>query len=252
LKAKHGIAQPSIPIPGVFSIIAGLQKQYYSGKRTESFSDALPPGTISYGEKWVRSGTIQVPGSTSTCYINGRFDIVAKLDDGSFAVIDFKTGNPADEKTAMYARQLHAYAIALENPAEGALHLAPVTRLGLLYFAPDSCQQIASTRQILEGQINWVEIDRDDKSFMTFLHEVIRLLEGPLPSPQPENCDWCRYLETTHQISTGDGKSEDIAEAIAPPPSCPNCSGPMRIRTGRYGDFWACIQYPECRGTRDL
>jgi hypothetical protein len=252
LKVKHGIAQPSIPIPGVFTIIAGLQKECYSGKRTESLSNTLPPGTMSYGEKWVRSGNIQVPESTSTCYINGRFDIVAELDDGSFSVMDFKTGNPADEKTTMYARQLHAYAIALENPAEGALHLAPVTRLGLLYFTPDSCQHMTGTRQMLEGQMNWVEVDRDDESFMTFLHDVVRLLDGPLPSPQPENCDWCRYLETTHQISAGAGESEDTAEAITPPPSCPQCGGPMRMRTGRYGNFWSCIKYPECKGTRNI
>jgi hypothetical protein len=251
LKVKNGIAQPSIPIPGVFTTIAALQKECYSGKRTESVSDTLPPGTMSYGEKRVRSGTIQVPGSTSTCSINGRFDIVAELDDGSYAVMDFKTGNPADEKTTMYARQLHAYAIALENPAEGALHLAPVTTLGLLYFIPDSCQHIASTRQILEGQINWVEVDRDDESFMTFLHEVIGLLEGPLPPPQPKNCEWCRYLETTRQISAGAGEREGTAEAITSPPSCPQCNGPMRMRTGRYGDFWSCIRYPECRGTRN-
>ena len=35
LKVKHGIQQPSIGLPAVFSTIAGLQKDYYSGKRTE-------------------------------------------------------------------------------------------------------------------------------------------------------------------------------------------------------------------------
>jgi hypothetical protein len=29
LKVKHGISQPSIPLPGVFSVISALQKDYY-------------------------------------------------------------------------------------------------------------------------------------------------------------------------------------------------------------------------------
>lgn len=251
LKVKHGIAQPSIPLPGIFSTIASLQKEYYSGKRTETFCDALPPGVVSYGEKRVRSRTIDIPGTTSTCYISGRFDIVAKLDDGSFAVMDFKTGNPGDEKTLMYARQLHAYALALENPAEGALHLAPVSRLGLLYFTPDSCQQTMSTRQILEGEMNWVEVQRDDESFITFLRDVVTLLDGPLPPPNTENCDWCRYLERMQVLLPSGGESQVAAEESLPSPTCPLCGGQMRMRSGRYGEFWSCIRYPECKGTRN-
>ncbi len=103
LKVKYGIQQPSIPIPGVFSIIASLQKNHYSGKRLENLSHELPPGIIKYGEKYVKSKTLELPDCESTCYISGRFDIVAELDDGSYAILDFKTGSPNDEKSQMYA-----------------------------------------------------------------------------------------------------------------------------------------------------
>ena len=32
--------------------------------------------------------------------------------------------------------------------------------------------------------------------------------------------------------------------------SCPKCSGQMELRTGQYGKFWGCIDYPKCGGTR--
>ncbi len=32
---------------------------------------------------------------------------------------------------------------------------------------------------------------------------------------------------------------------------CPECDGPMISRTGKYGTFWGCKKYPECKGTRD-
>lgn len=244
LKVKHGIPQPSIPIPGVFSIIGSLQKEYYSGMRTEEFCPDLPPGVITYGEKRVRSNPLPVTDSDSTFYINGRFDIVAEFDDGTFGVLDFKTGKPTDEKAEMYARQLHAYTVALESPAEGYLSLLPVTRLGLLYFTPDRCEHDGQTRQVLEGEMQWVEIKRDDDAFKSFLKRVVRLLDGPLPELAADTCDWCRYLETTSSYGVG----EDGTGI----PDCPVCGSGMRLRTGKYGEFWSCIKYPGCKGTRSL
>ena len=33
-------------------------------------------------------------------------------------------------------------------------------------------------------------------------------------------------------------------------PTCPRCKSPMQQRSGRYGKFWGCSQYPRCNGTR--
>lgn len=248
LKVKHGISQPSIPLPGVFSSISYLQKERYSSKRMEEISPNLPHGLVSYGEKRVRSLPIELPGCSSTCYINGRFDIVAELDDGSYAVLDFKTGNPADEKSTMYARQLHAYAFALENPDADFLNLSPVTVLGLLYFIPDHCEQTGPERQILGGSLQWIQIPRDDDTFRNFLGEVIRLLDGPLPDSNPNECDWCKYRSLTSSLVSSSGISDgDIPEI----PTCPKCGGPMRSRSGRFGDFWSCLRYPDCNGSRN-
>lgn len=32
---------------------------------------------------------------------------------------------------------------------------------------------------------------------------------------------------------------------------CPECNGEMISRTGKYGVFWGCKKFPECKGTRD-
>ncbi len=34
--------------------------------------------------------------------------------------------------------------------------------------------------------------------------------------------------------------------------TCPDCSAPLVIKFGRYGEFLACSNYPECRYSRDL
>src|SRR3989338_10059566 len=76
LKVKHGISQPSMPMPGIFSAIAGRQKEFYADKRTETFCKELPPGVVAYGEKRVQSIPIVGDGLGIQCYIKGRFDVV--------------------------------------------------------------------------------------------------------------------------------------------------------------------------------
>jgi hypothetical protein len=242
-KVRYGISQPSIPLPGIFTIIASLQKEFFSEKRTEAFCPELPPGQVLYGEKWVQSQPISFSGTDSSCYIKGRFDIVIKLDDGTFVVGDFKTGNPNEEKSLMYGRQLHSYAYALEKPDEGALSLGPISKLGLIYFSPDKCDLASGTRQILEGSLTWIEIARNDDDFLRFLNDVVVLLDGESPPPDPDNCDWCNYRKLTGETY---GRSD--RQSIAP--NCPKCGHPMQLKTGKYGEFWSCTKFPDCRGTR--
>ncbi len=37
--------------------------------------------------------------------------------------------------------------------------------------------------------------------------------------------------------------------AKAYPVDCPECGEPMRLRESRYGLFYGCWRYPECKGT---
>jgi len=251
MKVKHGITQPSIPLPSVFSRIAALQKDFYTDKRLEGIAPGLPNGVIRHGEKWVRSAPIQFPGKESTCYIAGRFDIVAELDDGSYAVLDFKTGSPSNDKTNMYARQLHSYAYCLENPADGALTLAPVTRLGLLYFIPEEIIRGEKGLQTLEGPMQWIAIERNDEAFLGFLGDVIDVLDGPIPEPDPEDCPWCKYRSRLLAQSSVGVASGQASSRIATP-ECPRCGSEMRLRNGKFGEFWSCTRYPDCKGTRNV
>lgn len=33
---------------------------------------------------------------------------------------------------------------------------------------------------------------------------------------------------------------------------CPKCEGPTKKRSGPYGMFYGCMNYPQCKGTRSL
>ncbi len=193
-KVVNNIAQPSIPLPSIFSKIAGLLKNHYDGKPTSELHVDLPPGIVSHGEKWIRSHTIQLPNHESTCYINGRFDIVVSFDDDTYGVIDFKTSNPSSDSARMYSRQLHAYAYALEHPAPGKLALAPVTKLGLLYFYPDNINQQSIERLNYGAEIVWVEVEKNERGFLDFIDKVLNVLELPEAPEHSPKCQWCDYI----------------------------------------------------------
>lgn len=195
LKMVSRIVQPSIPLPSIFSKIAALLKDHYTDKHTKELHAALPPGTVNYGEKYVRSKIIRLPDHSATCFINGRFDIVVNFEDGTYGVIDFKTGNPNVEYVDIYSRQLHAYAYALEHAAPGALTLSPVTKMGLLYFYPSGIEQEDIERISYEAEVSWIEIEKDEQQFLGFVGEVLDLLESPeAPDPSP-SCQWCNYFD---------------------------------------------------------
>lgn len=44
-------------------------------------------------------------------------------------------------------------------------------------------------------------------------------------------------------------KVNDSRQSIAQPPSCPKCQSEMLERTGKYGKFWACSQFPTCKAS---
>jgi CRISPR/Cas system-associated exonuclease Cas4 (RecB family) len=194
LKVVDHISQPSIPLPSVFSQIASLLKNHYDGKHTRELHVVLPPGIVTHGEKWVRSLPIKLPNHESTCYINGRFDIVVSFEDGTYGIIDFKTSNPSKDSAWLYSRQLHAYAYALEHPAPKALSLSPVTKLGLLYFYPSSVNQQSIEKLNYESEISWTEIEKDEESFLRFLDEVMDVLELPKAPEHSPSCQWCSYV----------------------------------------------------------
>lgn len=37
-----------------------------------------------------------------------------------------------------------------------------------------------------------------------------------------------------------------------PPKRCPKCGGEMKKRNGRYGEFWGCMEFPNCRHTENV
>jgi len=53
-----------------------------------------------------------------------------------------------------------------------------------------------------------------------------------------------REIDKDDLVPSVSSKVEDL-------PVCPICGAAMRKRVGKYGEFWSCERFPDCKGTRD-
>jgi len=192
-KAKGVLKRPSSPFPSIFNKLDAQTKDFFFGKRTEEMAAELRPGRVAFGDRWVRSAPLQIPGHRTEVSIQGKIDTALAFDDGTFGVIDFKTAEPKAHHIDFYARQLHAYAAAAEHPAQGALELAPISQLGLLCVTPVSMVALDEGVAI-KGTTTFLEIERDDDLFTALLLGVLLVLERPEPPDPSPTCSFCKYL----------------------------------------------------------
>lgn len=66
-----------------------------------------------------------------------------------------------------------------------------------------------------------------------------------------------RYPECKNTKALDKDGNPIVKEEKEPVPApddvkCDQCGGPMVIRRGRYGNFYACAAYPDCKGTKPI
>lgn len=197
LKVAKGVTRPSMPMPSIFVQIDSAMKGFFMGHRVEEVVPELPPGSFAHSGRWVESRPFQPARGGPGLYVRGPFDTVIAFDDGTHAIIDFKTSSQKAENVAKYARQLHAYAYALENPAPRAFALPRVERMGLLVYEPRGFEMRREGPATLGGSVKWVEIRKDEAAFFRFLDEVAEVLAASGPPTHAETCAWCRFRAQT-------------------------------------------------------
>ncbi len=191
-----------LALPSIFKKIDQLTIDFFENKDVREIDKSLPEGRVIFGDKKVRSKPLRPNGGKSehTCTINGKTDTIIEFEDGTFGIVDFKTSAINDKKAKIYSRQLHAYAIALENPASGFIKMSPVSKLGLFVMDPHALEDPGTGEPgtdehelALMTKTKWIEIPRDDEKFKKFLSEVVDLLgsgKAPVSKEKKEPWHW--------------------------------------------------------------
>lgn len=193
LKVKHGITQPSMPMPGVFSAINTRLQGSVVCKNLKSISSTLPDGKVIKQEGWIDS--VVIP--ETSVFIKGKYDLLVENNDGTYTLVDLKISQPDIEKIDKYKTQLNAYKFALENPKVG--DPVKITKLALLVFYPDKVLY-KDNNTFVSFPPKWLDVPLDTDGFINFIKDIDLLLKEELPSEGPE-CKWCKYRHVGEEIS---------------------------------------------------
>ena len=133
----------------------------------------------------------QIPGTNT--YLSGRFDILTKLDDGTYAIIDFKITTPDEEKIfKKYSSQLHAYKFALENPLDEAP--IKISKMGAISINPSE-MKLVNGKVVFTTIPTWHPIVENMDNFYKLIGDISTVLNGPLP-PVSATCNLCVYRKS--------------------------------------------------------
>jgi hypothetical protein len=205
LKVMKNIRRPSTPMAAIFGAIDRAMTGHYHGLPSSVISPDLPAGTIDTVSITVKSCEWIVAGHRRPFFITGRTDALVVFDDGGYCVPDFKTSVPKQSNVEFYARQLRAYACALENPAPGAPLLSPIERLGLVCFEPSSYCPVNNDGEegeySLLGKTTWMEIPRDREGFIDFMERVMTILEAEEMPAADAKCEYCKMREAAKEAA---------------------------------------------------
>lgn len=185
-KVKLGVKH-SGGFPAMFGRINSLLQNSIMQKNLQDIHPSLPSGIIDKQEGFIKSQPI--PGAED-CILQGRFDILTRLDDGTYCVIDFKITKPDDEKIQKYATQLHAYKYALENPANGHEPIN-ISMMGIVSVNPEH-MELVDGKIVFTAMPTWHPVQENMQGFFSMVKEISSLLNGPLPTPSPA-CSLCKY-----------------------------------------------------------
>lgn len=183
-KVKNGVSHSGI-FPSMFGRINKLLQDSIMGMNLSDIHPDLPSGIIEIQEGYMKSVTI----NGTNCYLSGRFDILSKLDDGTYAIIDFKITTPDEEKISKYASQLHAYKFALENPENGKP--IKISKMGVVSINPEE-MKLVDGKIVFTTTPKYHPVKEDMESFHKLIGEISTLLNGDLPVAS-ETCSLCIY-----------------------------------------------------------
>ena len=130
--------------------------------------------------------------------ISGRKDQVVRLADGTLAPIDYKMTLPKTETVTKYARQLHGYLTAIENPATGEAH--DVSALYLVCFNAYSGRFTVGASNggeipcAQKGTLVKLEVGIDRAGFTVQLEKIATIAASDQPPEAGSGCALCHHI----------------------------------------------------------
>ena len=164
----------------------------------------------------------------------GIIDRISRERNGFIILTDYKTGKRIPDPNV--GLQLKSYALYAFSKWSETIKL---------------CYEDLRNKRTLSSFINISEQEKIRSSLTKAIYDII--IENDFEAEPSILCKWCGYNRicdyAENQISHGHRprfNTESNGTNI-----CPRCGGELEERSGKYGIFIGCDNFPDCRYTRD-
>lgn len=113
-------------------------------------------------------------------------------------------------------------------------------------------------KQLTPTEIAFTVTDLLEKNFSDIVDsDFTSKLENKLDDIAEDKASWQEVLKEfyypfTRKIDEGKQKIKSLKTFTKLDEACPQCGGELAIRTGKYGEFIACLSFPKCRYIRNI
>jgi restriction system protein len=124
---------------------------------------------------------------------------------------------------------------------------------------------LATRRQLQSDQFDLCEFVRTAapeaaaNTLLCLINQASYLIHRQLDRLEQDFLKHGGFTERLYEVRSQlrQQQPESPGKTTSPPPACPLCAKPMRLRTTHKGPhagqkFWGCSAYPECKGTRPV
>lgn len=85
-----------------------------------------------------------------------------------------------------------------------------------------------------------------DEMLAGLMHlDMVQETQAPRPRPKNDGPPTLQPVKRASKSSTYDDPDEES-------PPCPTCGCNMKRRSGKFGEFWGCLDYPNCKGVVNI
>lgn len=84
------------------------------------------------------------------------------------------------------------------------------------------------------------------------MREANDFVDKSLESGFGRNCRFCKATKKVRKKKKQNSESKNTSSVIGTNVTCPTCGSGMKLRSGKYGEFYGCSKFPYCRGTTNL
>lgn len=108
---------------------------------------------------------------------------------------------------------------------------------------------VVEKKKLIPTEIGELVVDALTEQFQFIELGYTKEIESKLDLVAGGKAEYLPLITEIHSALSAEISGFHKADAIGPVFPCPECQKPMALRPGKFGPFWACTGYPECKTT---